>query len=815
MTATSNPEAPTATAPAGTAPGTLSNGTTGTDTADATANAAQSRAAAKGSAGQCAGGQPGDAVFERDLQRVYPAAPPDLPPLFAVPRTQALAKQSHEIVVPSHAAWFAFDKIHNVERKALPEFFNYLHPSRTPDIYLIHRNFMVNSFRSNPLEYLPITACRRNLVGDVASIIRVHAFLEQWGLINYQIEPDTRPSQVGPTFHGHFRITAHTPVSQFKPTPDGTFPPAKLLPSTKLQANIPAPSSSPIKPTPTNALPLPTPPQPSSKTPSSPLPPKKQDAVSRLRTRLTTFQDQRLQRYRRAPPTTCSSCGVLCGRSAQLAKESTASVNTPVSATSASKPAPPPPRQTPSDTRWHCLKNVGLDVCGGCFSDGRFPSAFLSCDFVQLGQGCAPEDLALRKLNDPRTGNTDATDLEEDEDEFVDLGDLYDSETEADAKVRLPWTLEETFLLAEGVEHFDEDWGKVAFHIGTRSKEECMERFLGMSVEEPYLVEGGGAGVLAYRGAAEMLNRAEDGEEAGGGKAGSKRKWNALKPVWPVSVLEALPVTPAEDPGMALAALLASVVDPGLAKMVAEAGIKAHEVAQHPVRKTSHTGVTAHVGPPPPSGATNHTVSGQHMHTSPTAPSFHAAGQHAFPTKSPKANHSTLHPLLPPGFGLELRRAELELKKLNLLLTRHERIASHVEHERCQVEVERRGNVVEGIAVASERREMRKKQKLGGAGEDGVGVGNGAGGVEEVKVSFGGVDTMENSEQVQSEDEDERESERSESEEEGEEEEDELDEVGTPPDGVGSNESNMSGVMNDDGDDIDITHEDEDDMDMD
>ena len=31
------------------------------------------------------------------------------------------------------------------------------------------------------------TACRRNLAGDVCAIMRVHAFLEQWGLINYQV----------------------------------------------------------------------------------------------------------------------------------------------------------------------------------------------------------------------------------------------------------------------------------------------------------------------------------------------------------------------------------------------------------------------------------------------------------------------------------------------------------------------------------------------------------------------------------------------------------------------------------------------------
>ncbi len=46
---------------------------------------------------------------------------------------------------------------------------------------------MINTYRLNPNEYLTVTSCRRNLCGDVGGIMRVHAFLEQWGLINYQV----------------------------------------------------------------------------------------------------------------------------------------------------------------------------------------------------------------------------------------------------------------------------------------------------------------------------------------------------------------------------------------------------------------------------------------------------------------------------------------------------------------------------------------------------------------------------------------------------------------------------------------------------
>ncbi len=97
-----------------------------------------------------------------------------------------LALQIHEIIIPSHSAWFNMLEINEIEKKAMPEFFNNKNKSKTPQVYKDYRDFMINAYRLNPTEYLTVTACRRNLAGDVCAIIRVHAFLEQWGLINYQ-----------------------------------------------------------------------------------------------------------------------------------------------------------------------------------------------------------------------------------------------------------------------------------------------------------------------------------------------------------------------------------------------------------------------------------------------------------------------------------------------------------------------------------------------------------------------------------------------------------------------------------------------------
>lgn len=100
---------------------------------------------------------------------------------------QYLLSQTKQVAVPEYASWFSMDTIHEIERVSLPEFFTGRNKSKTPSIYRDYRDFMVSTYRLNPKEYLAVTACRRNLAGDVCAIMRVHAFLEQWGLINSEV----------------------------------------------------------------------------------------------------------------------------------------------------------------------------------------------------------------------------------------------------------------------------------------------------------------------------------------------------------------------------------------------------------------------------------------------------------------------------------------------------------------------------------------------------------------------------------------------------------------------------------------------------
>jgi len=173
-------------------------------------------------------------------------------------------EQTHYIIVPSYASWFDYNSIHQLEKRALAEFFlsnqQQRNRSKTPEVYLAYRNFMIDTYRLNPFEYLSATACRRNLSGDVCSIIRwvcncgmggrewrtifspsnpmapthppsrtqrkhcrVHAFLEQWGLVNYQVDAESRPTPVGPPSTAHFMTLADTP---FGLQPINPFPPS-------------------------------------------------------------------------------------------------------------------------------------------------------------------------------------------------------------------------------------------------------------------------------------------------------------------------------------------------------------------------------------------------------------------------------------------------------------------------------------------------------------------------------------------------------------------------------------------------------------
>lgn len=292
-----------------------------------------------------------------------------------------LAEQAHQVIIPSYAAWFDMQAVNEVEKKSNPEFFNGRNRSKTPAVYKDYRDFMINTYRLNPVEYLTVTACRRNLAGDVCAVMRVHSFLEQWGLINYQVEAETRPSAVAPPFTGHFRVTADTPrgLQPFQPGPESSLTQGKPLSAS-------------------NSL--------LSKKPNEVNLEVRRDVYDTSGKEIVsngTTQNEKRQQCN------CFTCGADC-----------------------------------SLTRYHCMNQKAFDLCTNCYQEGRFPSSSHSGDFVKMEN-------------------------------------LQDKASSAD------WTDQETLLLLEGLEMYDEDWPKIAQHVKSRTKEQCVLRFLQLPIEDPYL----------------------------------------------------------------------------------------------------------------------------------------------------------------------------------------------------------------------------------------------------------------------------------------------------------------------------------------
>jgi SWI/SNF related-matrix-associated actin-dependent regulator of chromatin subfamily C len=88
-----------------------------------------------------------------------------------------------------------------------------------------------------------------------------------------------------------------------------------------------------------------------------------------------------------------------------------------------------------------------FDLCPNCFLEGRFPSSSSAVDFIKL------EDASYSSIPDRNA----------------------------------PWSDGELLLLLEGLELFDDDWNSIADHIGTRTREECVLKFLQLEIEDKYL----------------------------------------------------------------------------------------------------------------------------------------------------------------------------------------------------------------------------------------------------------------------------------------------------------------------------------------
>lgn len=335
-----------------------------------------------------------------------------------------LAEQQKHVIVPSYAAWFNLDAIHSIEKKLFPDFFPTKqdeHHSiyKTPEIYKNMRDFMVNSYRVNPLEYITVTAIRRNLAGDVTSIIRVHHFLEKWGLINYQIDPRTKSCTVGPQYTGHFQVTLDTPTGLVPFVPEGISDPKESTVNEPQETNTTtsAKQGTDSKATDDSSIPL------------------------NLEVRHNVYTKTN-ELTKKATVNTiqffCNICGNDC-----------------------------------TSTRYHNLKvksynsnpnstaNNASVLCVECYEQGLFPLNFYSSDFIQLKEETKSSNVwseqeVLLLL------------------EAIEVYATYDTSNNGTSN---------TAINTNG----NGQWDKIAEYVGTKSKEECLVKFIQLPIEDRYL----------------------------------------------------------------------------------------------------------------------------------------------------------------------------------------------------------------------------------------------------------------------------------------------------------------------------------------
>ena len=98
------------------------------------------------------------------------------------------------------------------------------------------------------------------------------------------------------------------------------------------------------------------------------------------------------------------------------------------------------------------------------------------------------------------------------------------------------WSDQEVLLLLEGIEMYDDDWSLIEEHVGTRSAQQCIQKFLALPIEDPYLATESDIGPLRF------------------GR---------------------IPFEQADNPVMSVVAFLAGVVSPGVAAEAAKTALHA------------------------------------------------------------------------------------------------------------------------------------------------------------------------------------------------------------------------------------------------
>ncbi|XP_955407.1 SWI3-like protein, putative [Theileria annulata] len=106
--------------------------------------------------------------------------------------------ESSEFEIPEYTQWFDINSVNFIEEECTQNIF--IGYGNDKDAICEHykkiRNKIINLYRKEPDKYLSVTECvrklgnecnsKRNIGGDASIVMKIHSFLNYWGIINFQ-----------------------------------------------------------------------------------------------------------------------------------------------------------------------------------------------------------------------------------------------------------------------------------------------------------------------------------------------------------------------------------------------------------------------------------------------------------------------------------------------------------------------------------------------------------------------------------------------------------------------------------------------------
>lgn len=123
------------------------------------------------------------------------------------------------------------------------------------------------------------------------------------------------------------------------------------------------------------------------------------------------------------------------------------------------------------------------------------------------------------------------------------------------------WTEKDTLHLLEAIQHFGDDWKKVAEHVGGRSEKECVARFIKLPFKEQFVGPPASAEVDKYYDTKDQSETEAGAENVSSSSPAKKRCLT--------------PLADASNPIMAQVAFLSAMAGSGVAEAAARAAVAA------------------------------------------------------------------------------------------------------------------------------------------------------------------------------------------------------------------------------------------------